>query len=208
MQTNAPNMSKGAQVALAAVIGGTAEALGGGKPARLCRNNALANARIIRRGGVANGAVTGAYVMMLNHLAYQGDGGDPQKGNEKQKLSLKDKELVGKLIEEMKKINDKEFEGGNIKDLFDKESVTFENNLRWKTVELVFDGSIVLITIVNPKFGPDFGFYYRIEAYSFQTFGRAKFAAFDLKGNHASVNLRFYNEKVFNKVYDYVFSTY
>ena len=69
-------MSKGAQVALAAVVGGTAEALGGGKPARLCRNNALANARIIRRGGVANGAVTGAYVMMLNHLAHQGDGGD------------------------------------------------------------------------------------------------------------------------------------
>jgi len=48
MQANAPNMSKCAQVALAAVIGGTAEALGGGK--------------------FANGAVTGAYVMMLNHL--------------------------------------------------------------------------------------------------------------------------------------------
>ena len=64
---------------MSAVIGGTAEALGGGKPARLCRNNALANARIIRRGGVANGAVTGAYVMMLNHLAHQGDGGDENK---------------------------------------------------------------------------------------------------------------------------------
>ena len=76
MLENAPNMSEGAQVALAAVVGGTAEALSGGKPARLCRNNALANARIIRRGGVANGAVTGAYVMMLNHLAYHGDGGD------------------------------------------------------------------------------------------------------------------------------------
>jgi len=48
MQANEPNMCKGAQVALAAVIGGTAEALGGSK--------------------FANGAVTGAYVMMLNHL--------------------------------------------------------------------------------------------------------------------------------------------
>jgi len=48
MQANAPNMSKGAQVALAAVIGGPAEALGGGK--------------------FSNGAVTGAYVMMLNHF--------------------------------------------------------------------------------------------------------------------------------------------
>ena len=80
MLENAPNMSKGAQVALAAVIGGTAEALGGGKPARLCRNNALANARIIRRGGVANGAVTGAYVMMLNHL-----GGDMDKASKLKK---------------------------------------------------------------------------------------------------------------------------
>lgn len=41
-------MSFGTQVALSAAIGGTAEALGGGK--------------------FANGAVTGAYVMMFNHL--------------------------------------------------------------------------------------------------------------------------------------------
>jgi hypothetical protein len=53
MQANAPNMSKGIQVALSAVIGGTAEALGGGK--------------------FSNGAVTRAYVMMLNHL-----GSEPQ----------------------------------------------------------------------------------------------------------------------------------
>jgi len=38
-------------------VGGTAEALGGGK--------------------FANGAVTGAYVMMLNHLIH--DGGNPKK---------------------------------------------------------------------------------------------------------------------------------
>jgi hypothetical protein len=48
MQANARNMSKGAQVAMSAAIGGTAEKLGGGK--------------------FANGAVTGAYVMMFNHL--------------------------------------------------------------------------------------------------------------------------------------------
>jgi hypothetical protein len=45
---NAENMSIGAQVTMSAVIGGTAEKLGGGK--------------------FANGAVTGAYVMMFNHL--------------------------------------------------------------------------------------------------------------------------------------------
>jgi hypothetical protein len=48
MQSNDGNMSLGAKVTMSAVIGGTAEKLGGGK--------------------FANGAVTGAYVMMFNHL--------------------------------------------------------------------------------------------------------------------------------------------
>ena len=45
------NMSIGVKVAMSAAIGGTAEALGGGK--------------------FANGAVTGAYVMMFNHAMHQ-----------------------------------------------------------------------------------------------------------------------------------------
>jgi hypothetical protein len=59
MQMNAKNMSIGAQVAMPAVKGGTAEKLGGGK--------------------FANGAVTGAYVMMFNHL------GEEVKINRKEK---------------------------------------------------------------------------------------------------------------------------
>jgi hypothetical protein len=47
-------MSLGAKVAMSAVIGGTAEKLGGGK--------------------FANGAVTGAYVMMFNHLGHHSGG--------------------------------------------------------------------------------------------------------------------------------------
>jgi hypothetical protein len=43
------NMDIGSKVALSAALGGTAEVLGGGK--------------------FANGAVTGAYVMMFNHLS-------------------------------------------------------------------------------------------------------------------------------------------
>jgi len=46
---NSPNMKIAEKIALSAVIGGAAEKLGGGK--------------------FANGAVTGAYVMMFNHLA-------------------------------------------------------------------------------------------------------------------------------------------
>jgi hypothetical protein len=56
-------MSTGAQIAMSAVIGGTADPEicreGGGKPVRP------------GRGGFANGAVTGAYVMMFNHLQHE-----------------------------------------------------------------------------------------------------------------------------------------
>jgi hypothetical protein len=51
MQSYGGNMTFTEKTAIAAVIGGTAEALGGGK--------------------FANGAVTGAYVMMLNHLMHE-----------------------------------------------------------------------------------------------------------------------------------------
>jgi hypothetical protein len=54
MQANGGNMGMGDKVILSAVIGGTAEALGGGK--------------------FSNGAVTGAFVYLLNHASHQGDG--------------------------------------------------------------------------------------------------------------------------------------
>jgi hypothetical protein len=51
MQSNGGNIGIGDKVILSAIIGGTAEALGGGK--------------------FTNGAVTGAYVMMFNHLSHK-----------------------------------------------------------------------------------------------------------------------------------------
>jgi RHS repeat-associated protein len=53
------NMDIGSKVALSAALGGTAEVLGGGK--------------------FANGAVTGAYVMMFNHLMEQTPPDDPPR---------------------------------------------------------------------------------------------------------------------------------
>ena len=64
MDSYGSGMSGAGKIVVSAAIGGTAEALGGGKPAR----------RSICGGGFANGAVTGAYVMMLNHLMHQGGG--------------------------------------------------------------------------------------------------------------------------------------
>jgi hypothetical protein len=54
MQSNGGNMTIGDKVILSAAIGGTAEALGGGK--------------------FSNGAVTGAFVYLLNHASQHGDG--------------------------------------------------------------------------------------------------------------------------------------
>jgi hypothetical protein len=75
MQSNGGNMTIGNKVILSAAIGGTAEALGGGKPAR--RNDS--------GGGFSNGAVTGAYVMMFNHLMHITQ--DPPKKNGNNKKS-------------------------------------------------------------------------------------------------------------------------
>jgi len=58
MQKYGTSMSTADKIVLSSVIGGTAEALGGGKPACVAAS----------AGRFANGAVTGAYVMMLNHL--------------------------------------------------------------------------------------------------------------------------------------------
>jgi hypothetical protein len=69
MQSNGDNMSIGDKVIISAPIGGTAEALGGGKPARHSDSG----------GGFSNGAVTGAFVYLLNHASQQGGGGRPQK---------------------------------------------------------------------------------------------------------------------------------
>jgi hypothetical protein len=52
LQANGGNMSGAERIAISAAIGGTAEAMGGGK--------------------FANGAVTGAYVMALNHMGEHG----------------------------------------------------------------------------------------------------------------------------------------
>jgi hypothetical protein len=76
------NMTFTEKTAISALLGGTAESLGGGK--------------------FSNGAVTGAYVMMLNHLGQHGDGGDEknrtgrkfydEKGNQLANENIKGKE--------------------------------------------------------------------------------------------------------------------
>ncbi len=75
LSTNGFNMSGAEKIAISAAIGGTAEALGGGK--------------------FANGAVTGAYVMMFNHMMYL-----PQTGAIPKILNSEHRKLLRTKIEE------------------------------------------------------------------------------------------------------------
>ncbi|HPE84351.1 MAG TPA: hypothetical protein PLV43_11595, partial [Aequorivita sp.] len=80
LQANGANMTGAAKIAISAAIGGTAEALGGGK--------------------FANGAVTGAYVMAWNHLMHESQdlpsSQDPPKGEFEAKEKPKEElELIG-----------------------------------------------------------------------------------------------------------------
>ncbi len=69
MDSYGSGMSGAGKIVVSAAIGGTAEALGGVKPAR----------RRICRGGFANGAVTGAFVYLLNHASQHGGGQGGEK---------------------------------------------------------------------------------------------------------------------------------
>jgi len=116
LQANGANMTGAAKIAISAAIGGTAEALGGGK--------------------FANGAVTGAYVMAWNHMIHP-----PQTGATPKELNAEQRKLLKAKIEEAawkeRVARNKEIETGsdklNIKVSFDigieKSSSSWDHNL-------------------------------------------------------------------------------
>jgi hypothetical protein len=71
MQTYGTSMNAGTQIIMSAAIGGNAEALGGGK--------------------FANGAVTGAYVMMFNHLM---NDSDPESDLKRQNTPIAESDAI------------------------------------------------------------------------------------------------------------------
>ena len=107
-------MSSGLSIAVGATLGGTAEALGGGK--------------------FANGAITGAFVVLFNHLAQHGGGNDPTKdgggyvNSRKEGLEFIEKEAMNEQVE----VSMFETEGGEFfvnpweENIFDESYDTFE----------------------------------------------------------------------------------
>lgn len=73
------SLGYGDKVLLAAAIGGTAEKLGGGK--------------------FANGAVTGAYVMMFNHMGDHGEGNELKPYREADKFSIEYAKLIRESLQ-------------------------------------------------------------------------------------------------------------
>jgi len=115
---------------------------------------------------------------------------------------VKKKDLPQKLIDEMKVINKAGFQGSSVCELFDEESLDFGKNERYKAIVKEFDGSYVTITVVNPKFGPDFGNYYQVLYRPFETFGRVSSGWIDIGGQKSVVSMRINNSILYYKIYD------
>jgi hypothetical protein len=123
-------------------------------------------------------------------------GGDRDNGN---RLSLNDPNLAYKLILEMILIHKSGFKGSNVSDLFDSESLIFGKNELLKRKDKVYEGSIVTITLVNPKFGPDYGNYYQLIIRNYQTIGRTSYGTIDIEGSASVINVIIFNKTVFEK---------
>jgi len=126
-------MSAGMKVAMAGAIGGTAEALGGGK--------------------FANGAVTGAYVMMFNHVQSQIE---RQKNDEiwrnferKDFSVIGDSERVAHILNAIKHANEKGRIDVDLNVIFDNYSPNVVGNQGYRSglVNISMGDEIVLFQI-------------------------------------------------------------
>jgi hypothetical protein len=143
VQTNIGKMSTGAQIAMSAVIGGTADPEicreGGGKPVRP------------GRGGFANGAVTGAYVMMFNHL--HGDRVEKKLQRKFQRNAMSDSDLVNFSPHEYVNGETVQTASGNEYILWDNKWLDLPE---WKTIETTYgpiwdggEGSVGITTTIS-----------------------------------------------------------
>lgn len=170
------------QMIMAAAVGGTAEALGGGK--------------------FANGAITGAFVGLFNHLRHQGQN---QNENDTQKVDLTNQDTaIPDLIEKMEKINNENL-SGDIKEIIDLDKIEFGKHERYKVFTYHYDDHYLNVTIVNPIFKPDQGYYYRVSYRDYSSFGRSSFGQIDISGNYSVISIKIFNEQQYNEIYNKIF---
>ena len=120
------------------------------------------------------------------------------------KINIKDKDAAEKLVNTMKDIHQYD-KSGELESLFTKESIQFGKYERYKTFRKELYGHLVDITIINPKYGTDYGYYYQVTDTEYGTFGNASFGTFDIAGQYSVVSIRVYNEKSYNYIYSYIF---
>ncbi len=158
------------------MFGGSAEVIGGRK--------------------FANGAVTGAFVGLFNDGMHQGE-------DDKKLIDLNSKSAGDEIVELMREVEMKS-NNRHISEYFTEESIP-----HGKTTYLKYEskvaGSVVEITIINPKQKPDLGSFYMVKDRDFNSVGRASFGTIDLAGQYSVVSIKFYNENIYNKTYNYIF---
>lgn len=165
-----------------AAIGGTAEALGGGK--------------------FANGAITGAFVGMFNHARHQGQN---QNENNTQKVDLTNQyTAIPDLIDKMEIINNENL-SGDINEIIDLDKIEFGKHERYKVFTYHYDYHYLNVTLVNPIFKPDQGYYYRVSYRDYSTFGRSSFGQIDISGDYSIISIKIFNEQQYNEIYDKIF---
>ncbi|NLO50145.1 MAG: hypothetical protein GX103_03135 [Bacteroidales bacterium] len=170
------------QLISAAAIGGTAASISGGK--------------------FANGAITGAYVVLFNHLMHQGQN---QNENDTQKVDLTNQDTaIPDLIEKMEKINNENL-SGDIKEIIDLDKIEFGKHERYKVFTYHYDDHYLNVTIVNPIFKPDQGYYYRVSYRDYSSFGRSSFGQIDISGDYSVISIKIFNEQQYNEIYNKIF---
>jgi hypothetical protein len=169
-------------VAISAVLGGTVEVLGGGK--------------------FANGAISGAYIMLLNHMTTGGEN-DQDQNNKSKKLSFQTSEDLDRLLDIMIEI-EKGLEG-HISDFLDEQLLDFprlgskslkkEIQFRNAEREIIFE-----VVIINPKLSaPDFGSFYGVTYIDFASYGRPPQGRFEIRGTWAVLTVKVFSPDLFKK---------
>ena len=167
---------------MAAAVGGTAASISGGK--------------------FANGAITGAYVVLFNHMRHQNQG-HVDKDDKKVDLTNQDN-AIPDLIDKMEKIYSKNL-SGDIEDIIDFDKIKFGKHERYKVYKYQYNENYFNVTIVNPTFKPDMGYYYRLSHRDYSSFGRSSFGQIDISGDYAIISIKIFNEQQYNEIYKRIF---
>ncbi len=166
---------------IGAAIGGTAEALGGGK--------------------FANGAVTGAFVGLFNHGMHLEE---LQEVTDKKPrlINLKSETAGQDLINLMEKIEKSNMSGdiNDVVDLSDFQMIEGETNLQFDNS---YDGHYAKINVMNTKNGSNV--FYQVGYIDYAKYGSTGYGVLSIKGQYDFTVIKISSQNSYNKAYEQIF---